>query len=291
MKQRAREAQRAAAGDTLEAVAGEFFRRDGTKLRSAKDWQRDLERLVYPTLGRRPIADIRRREIVRLLDRIEDTTGAAQADTVLAIVRRVMNWHAARDDDFRSPIVKGMRRWKPSEHTRARVLTDDEIRAVWRTAEGMAGPFGHYCKFLLLTAARRNEAAHLRWQEIVGTDWLLPASRNKTKNDLTRPLSAAALKALADVPRIAGSDFVLPPTAVASAAWRGASGKSTKRLVSSVGRCMTCGALLDRSCRELACHPNTPNVVWATRSAASKVSTIDIRTAKKCAWPMSAWPH
>jgi integrase len=36
----------------------------------------------------------------------------------------------------------------------------------------------------------------------------LPASRNKTKNDLTRPLSAAALAVLSKVPRIAGSDFV-----------------------------------------------------------------------------------
>jgi integrase len=208
IKQRAREAQRAAAADTLEAVCGEFFKRDGAKLRSARDWQRDLERLVYPSLGQRPIADIRRKEIVRLLDRIEDTNGAAQADTVLAIVRRVMNWHAARDDDFRSPIVRGMRRRKPSEHTRARVLTDDEIRAVWRAADGMPGPFGHYCKFLLLTAARRNEAAHMQWSEIVGQDWVLPGSRNKVKADLKRPLSAAALAVLTKTPRVAGSDFV-----------------------------------------------------------------------------------
>jgi integrase len=208
IKQRAREAQRAAAADTLEAVCGEFFKRDGAKLRSARDWQRDLERLVFPSLGQRPIADIRRKEIVRLLDRIEDTNGAAQADTVLAIVRRVMNWHAARDDDFRSPIVKGMRRRKPSEHTRARVLTDDEIRAVWRATDNMPGPFGYYLQFLLLTAARRNEAAHARWQEINGVDWTLPAARNKTKQDLLRPLSAAAQKVLTDVPRIVGSDFV-----------------------------------------------------------------------------------
>jgi integrase len=104
--------------------------------------------------------------------------------------------------------VKGMRRRKPSEHARARVLTDDEIRRLWQAADVMPGPFGHYVKFLLLTAARRNEAAHLRWSEIVATDWLLPSARNKTKKDLARPLSAAALAVLTRTPRIAGSDFV-----------------------------------------------------------------------------------
>jgi integrase len=205
-KARAREERRAAAADTLEAVAAEFFKREGDKLRSTKDWQRDLERLVFPTLGKRPIADVRRKDIVRLLDNIQDNNGPGQADSTLAIIRRIMNWHAARDDDFRSPIVRGMNRHKANK--RERVLNDDEIRAVWRAADSTQGPFGHYVKFLLLTACRRNEAAHLTRSEIVGDDWFLPASRNKTKVDLKRPLSAAALAVLEKTPRIANSDFV-----------------------------------------------------------------------------------
>jgi integrase len=208
-KVRARAEARAASADTLEAIVAEFFRRESPRLRSAPKWQRDLERAVLPVLGRRPIADIGRRDIVRLLDKIEDESGASAADIALSIVRRVMNWHAARSDDFRSPIVRGMTRCRPSDHARSRILNDNEIRAVWRAANSMQGPFGHYVKFLLLTASRRNEAAHLRWREVVGTDWTLPAARNKTKVDLARPLSAAALAVLAKVvPRIAGSDFV-----------------------------------------------------------------------------------
>jgi integrase len=207
-KQRAKDEQRAAAADTLREVCGEFYRRDGAKLRSAHDAKRDLERLVYPTLGDRPIGSIRRKEIVRLLDSIQDNNGPGQADTVLAIIRRVMNFHAIRDDNFRSPIVRGMQRRKASENTRSRVLDDDELRAVWRAADSIQGPFGCFLRFVLLTAARRNEAAHMRWQEIVGTDWTLPSSRNKVKTELTRPLSAAALAVLARVPRIAGSEFV-----------------------------------------------------------------------------------
>jgi integrase len=205
-KAKAKTEQRTA--DSLATVCEAFFKREGGKIRSTKQWQRDLDRLVFPTLGKRPIASIKRREIVRLLDHVEDNSGPGAAETVLAIIRRVMNWHAVRDDDFRSPIVRGMTRRKTSEHARSRVLNDDELRAVWRAADGTPGPFGRYVQFLLLTACRRNEAAHLKWSEIHGATWEMPASRNKVKADLTRPLSAAALAALDKVPRIAGSDFV-----------------------------------------------------------------------------------
>jgi integrase len=102
-----------------------------------------------------------------------------------------MNWHSARSDDFRSPIVRGMARTRPRERARERVLTDDELRAVWRVAES-AGQFGAFLRFIILTAARRTEAARATWGEISDTDWTLPAARNKTKVELIRPLSDMA---------------------------------------------------------------------------------------------------
>jgi integrase len=106
-----------------------------------------------------------------------------------------MNWHASRSDDFRSPIVKGMVRTKPSERARERVLTDDELRKIWAVNNGV---FGSFIRFLLLTGARRNEASELTWEEIDEGDWTLPAARNKTKVDLVRPLSKAALALVED---------------------------------------------------------------------------------------------
>jgi integrase len=173
--------------DTLQAICDEYQRREGGKLRSAGWRKRVLERHVYPALGSRPIAEIRRSEIVRLLDRIEEGAGPAMADKTLGIIRKVMNWHATRSDDFRSPIVPGMTRGKASP--RDRILTDDEIRAVWRTDGGM---FGRLARFILLTAARRSEAAEMTWAEIEGADWTLPAARNKVGVDLVRPLSRGA---------------------------------------------------------------------------------------------------
>jgi integrase len=186
----------AIATETLQAICELYMAREGVKLRSA-DWRKGaLERHVYPALGARPIAEIRRSEIVRLLDGIEERSGAPMADKTLAIIRKVMNWHATRSDDFLSPVVRGMARG--NSNARDRVLTDDELRAIWRTGNGL---FGSYLRFLLLTAARRNEAAQMTWAEIDGADWTLPAARNKTKLDLVRPLSAAARAILAELPR------------------------------------------------------------------------------------------
>jgi integrase len=176
-------------GETLRAICEEYQKREGNKLRSA-DWQQwALERYVYPTLGARPIGDIKRSEIVRWLDDIEAKAGPPMADRALATVRKIMNWYAIRSDDFRSPIVRGMTRSKAGP--RERTLTDDELRVVWKTA-GNAGVFGNYLRFLLLTAARKSEAADLEWSELTQADWTLPAARNKTKIDLVRPLSKLA---------------------------------------------------------------------------------------------------
>jgi integrase len=186
--------------DTFEGICEEYMRREGTKLRSA-DWRRGvLARHIYPALGARPIAEIRRSEIVALLDRIEEGSGPVMADKTLGIIRKVMNWHATRSDDFHSPIVRGMSRARDSERARDRVLTDDELREVWRAAEG-AGVFGSFVRFLLLTAARRSEAAQMTWDELQGSDWTLPAARNKTGVDLVRPLSNAAQRVTGELNR------------------------------------------------------------------------------------------
>ena len=56
------------------------------------------------------------------------------ADQMLAVLRRVCNWHAVRDDTFRTPFVRGMARSKPEQRERSRTLTDDELKRVWTTA-------------------------------------------------------------------------------------------------------------------------------------------------------------
>src|SRR5262249_12944588 len=72
--------------ETLQHVCELYLAREGAKLRTAEWRKRLLDRHVYPVLGSRPIAEIRRSEIVRLLDGIEEGSGPAMATQTLALV-------------------------------------------------------------------------------------------------------------------------------------------------------------------------------------------------------------
>jgi Arm DNA-binding domain/Phage integrase central domain len=157
----ARQQAAAARADTVLAVCMSYQAREGVKLRSARRRLQLLERHVFPTLGTRPIGSVRRGEIVKLLDTIEDRAGPRTSDIALAILGRIMRWHALRDDSFNSPIVAGMARHSIADHARSRVLDDTELRAIWKAA-GNAGTFGALIRFLLLTAGRRSEDAARR---------------------------------------------------------------------------------------------------------------------------------
>jgi hypothetical protein len=71
------------------------------------------------------------------------------------VIRAIANWYATRHEDYNSPVVRGMRRTNPKEHARSRVLTDEELCAVWRVAEA-SGTSGALVRLLLTTAQRHR---------------------------------------------------------------------------------------------------------------------------------------
>jgi integrase len=104
-----------------------------------------------------------------------------------------------------------MARTKGKERARQRILSDEEIRKIWTVASQAEGSFPALVKFLLLTGARRGEAADMTWEELKGGDWELPAAHNKTGLNLVRPLSEAALDVIQSQ-RCEGSRFVFTAT-------------------------------------------------------------------------------
>ena len=175
-KRIAKQAREIAKANTFAAVAELYLKADRTKrLRSfhqIEDW---LRRLAFPLIGDKPIADLKRSQIVAALDHIEHTNGPVAADRVLGCVRCVLNFHCLRDDDYVPPLKKGMERTSTKDRARKRTLTDNEIRKLWAAGNG-------FTKFLLLTGCRRTEAGGMQWKEIDGNDWTLPGVRNKGRS-------------------------------------------------------------------------------------------------------------
>jgi integrase len=212
-KRAARKATVAATEGTFKKVAETWLKAVGRKLRTKGERERVLEVYIYPVLGSRPVNDIKRSEIVKLLDKVEKDNGATQSQHCLTAIRSVMTWHALRDDDFKSPIVRGMARVSIKEQARDRTLTDFELRALWATCERLATPYARLLQFILLTATRLREAARMNRSELeTAIDWVIPKARykatKKTERDFLIPLSAAAQSVLAVTPVIGKKGWV-----------------------------------------------------------------------------------
>lgn len=88
---------------------------------------------------------------------------------------------------------------------RKRVLTSDEIRALWRATGELGYPFGPLLRGLLLTGCRRDEFAGLNYAELSedGERWVIPGERTKNKFDLLVPLVPQVRDLIADASRFA----------------------------------------------------------------------------------------
>jgi integrase len=180
--------------ESFEAVSEQWFKRHVTAkgLRSAINLRRYLDRHLMPAWRGRDFNSIRRADVAKVLDTIEDGSGPVAADFALSIIRNIANWYAARHEDYQSPVVRGMRRSVPAERARRRILTDDELRRLWKEASG-DGVFGACLQLALLTAQRREKLTSMKWEDVsIDGTWKIPsASREKgTAGELILPKQA-----------------------------------------------------------------------------------------------------
>jgi integrase len=210
---------RAAKADSVDRIVEEFLERHvrrSNRPRTAQGTERLLRQHVLPRWRGRMVHEITRRDVLKILDHVVDGGAPIAANRTFAAVRKFFNWCVARDILAASPCA-GV---KPptSERARDRVLSDDELRLVWTAADKLGGTFGPLVKLLALTGQRRDEVARMRWDELdLDTRlWTLPRARTKNNQPHEVPLSKAALTVLQNVPRIAGSPFVLAANGGAS---------------------------------------------------------------------------
>ena len=160
---------------TFKQVAERWLDRQvGAKgFRSEYKITRILNVHVLPRLGDRPVVGIRRSDIAALMDHVEDNHGARQADAALDVIRSCMYWHAARVDDFSSPLTRNMQRQSQRQRARSRILDDDEIRLIWQATED-PGRFNGIVRLCLLTAQRSRKVASIQWSDITDEgEWII----------------------------------------------------------------------------------------------------------------------
>lgn len=181
----------------------------GVPLRSAHEIVRQFDEHFWPAWGDEPFTSVRRKDVAELLDDMEKKGRAGMGDHLLATLSKLANWYAARDEDYVSPIIKGMRRTRPAEQARNRILSDDEIRAVWIEA-GKQGVFGAILRTCLLTAQRRDKVRTMRWEDVdLDTGlWTIPAEAREKTNARELTLPPMVLEIISDQKRVEGSPYV-----------------------------------------------------------------------------------
>jgi len=226
-----RDANAAAAerkGDTVENLVARFIELHAKKhTRSWRPTERTFQAEILPRFGTRTVHDIKRRDVIHMLDAIA-ADRPIRANRTLAAFRRFCNWLIERDIISASPCA-GVRAPAP-ERARDRVLSDDEIRAYWSAAD-TTERMTPLLKLLVLTGQRRGEVAGMRWQELdeASRTWTLPAERTKNKRAHVVPLPRQAWEIIEALPRIVGDDHVLAATGD-----RTGFDRATKRLVTRV---------------------------------------------------------
>lgn len=198
--------------DLFAAVADEWLDRHQGKNCSVAEVRRVIEREVLPVWGDRPIANISRRDIIELIDKVVDRGATTMARRLHAHLHTLFRWAKGRGILTTNPMTDLP---KPGQAVkRDRVLTNDELSAIWKAVKETSQPFGPIVQLLALTAARRAEIGSLVWSEVHGAEIRIPGERSKNTEPRIIPLTPAAAKLIQDMPRIGAEEnsFVFTTT-------------------------------------------------------------------------------
>lgn len=131
---------------------------------------------VAPALRAQKLRDVGRADLRAFLKRYARERGPIGANRLLAILKQACDYAVEAGYLSGSPISGLSRKLVGGEEMpRDRVLTDDELRRLWRS-ESRHTPL---LRFLLLTAQRIGEAQRAAREDLTGGRWDIPDNKSK----------------------------------------------------------------------------------------------------------------
>jgi integrase len=149
-------------------------------------------------------------EAVCTLDGIKAAKGPIAANRTLSYGRAVYSWALKRQHVALNPL-RGIER-PGNERARERVLSVDELGAVWRASHTLGPILAGFVQTLMLTIQRRGEVGSMQWSELDDADdptiWTLPGHRAKNGRAHVIHLSEPVRRILREMPLVQGNPFV-----------------------------------------------------------------------------------
>jgi integrase len=190
---------------TVSEVFAQYEKRHiQAKLRpsTGKEIGRLFVRRILPAIGDRPIAEVERRELLRILDVMVADGAGVSANRALAAMSHFFRFAVRSEFIATSP---AMNVEKPTpQRPRERVLSDEELAVLWKAADQI-GIAGRIVKLLVLTGQRLGEVRGMTWDEVDLAErvWRLSGLRTKNKREHFVPLSELAVEVINTMPRTA----------------------------------------------------------------------------------------
>lgn len=158
-------------------------------------------------LAERPVGEIGRREIATHLLKLNREHGPIAANRSRATLNALFVWAIQQGFLDLNPVVGTVA--PAEEETRDRVLTKEELRAIWQSTTN-ASDYNRIVRLLILTGQRRQEIAGMLWSEIDldGEVFTMSAERTKNKRSHSVPLSKQALDIVMATPMRANRDLL-----------------------------------------------------------------------------------
>lgn len=166
-----------------------------------------FEKDVLPQLGARPIAELRKADVIQIVDAVLERAPVG-ANRVHAALRAFLNWCVGKDILQSSPAI-GTKPPTAEGDGRERALDADEIRLFWEACGAIGPLFGTPFRLMLATAQRRDEVREMSWSELDldNLTWTIPAERAKNGREHEVALSDLAVALLESVDRREGLVF------------------------------------------------------------------------------------
>jgi integrase len=187
---------------TIRDVGDEYLAHIEGQLKSYRNIRSRFRHHIYPALGNRLIGEVRRADVVELMDRIQHddrlrhTTNRVRETLIClfayAIERQLVETNPATSTKRRK-----------LERPRERILSPDELRLLWQSLDRIRDPGRSYVRILMLTGCRRQEARAMQWAELdlAARLWSLPSQRTKSGRPHEVPLSEPAAEIISSMPR------------------------------------------------------------------------------------------
>lgn len=182
--------------------------------KNRKRWdeaQKTLEYDAIPAFGKRKLREIKRRDIIALLDNIMDRNAPAAANRNLRLMRQIFRFAISRDLIEYSPC--DAIDYPAKEIPRERALSESEIRIFWNELpeSGLSKNLQLILQFCLVTAQRRAEVINAQKSEFADGWWIIPGERTKSGREHRVPLSPVAKSLYEEIVERSGESAWLFP--------------------------------------------------------------------------------